>query len=187
MSEAITIQESARLVELEDVIERGLSNFIKVGEALVEIRDKRLYRVEYRTFEEYCREEWQMTQQYATQLCRSSQVAAMLESETKVSPTKEAHARPLTKLETPAEQREAWTEAVEQSGGKPAAKDVEAAVEKVQERKTRPLPEYSPTPEAAERIAEAEKDSETLWSLKSYWKKATKKDRAAFMAWSKNN
>lgn len=72
MSEAITIQESARLVELEDVIERGLSNFIKVGEALLEIRESRLYRTDYETFEDYCREEWQMSYWYATKTIASA-------------------------------------------------------------------------------------------------------------------
>lgn len=60
MIKALTIQESTRLVELEEIIERGVTTFIKVGEALAEIRDKELYLVEYKTFEDYCREEWDM-------------------------------------------------------------------------------------------------------------------------------
>jgi hypothetical protein len=40
---------------------------------------------------------------------------------------------------------------------------------------------------AEERAAEAERDSENLWALKSTWRRASKKDRAAFLKWIKNN
>jgi hypothetical protein len=40
-----------------------------------------------------------------------------------------------------------------------------------------------PTPAAKRAGDEAESDSETLWRLKSLWKKTTKKDRAEFLAW----
>lgn len=55
-----------RLGELESVIARGLTNFIEVGKALFEIRDKRLYREQgYKTFEKYCRERWHWGRKYA--------------------------------------------------------------------------------------------------------------------------
>jgi hypothetical protein len=37
------------------------------------------------------------------------------------------------------------------------------------------------------RAAEAEKDSEKLWTLKSTWRSAGKKDKAAFLLWVKSN
>jgi hypothetical protein len=43
-----------RLVELEHKIGRGLKTFIEVGEALVEIRESKLYLLEHKTFAEYC-------------------------------------------------------------------------------------------------------------------------------------
>lgn len=46
------------LPELERVIERGQQTFIEVGRALLEIRDRRLYRETHATFEAYCRERW---------------------------------------------------------------------------------------------------------------------------------
>jgi hypothetical protein len=46
----------------------------------------------------------------------------------------------------------------------------------------RPLSAASQT--AAE---QAERDSESLWLLKSTWRKTTKKDRAAFIEWAKQN
>ncbi len=57
-----------RLLECERVIERGLNTFVEVGAALLEIRDGRLYKNDYSTFEDYCRERWGFTRMRATQL-----------------------------------------------------------------------------------------------------------------------
>lgn len=106
------------------VPKRGLSNFIEVGEALAEIRDARLYRVEHGTFEDYCRKKWGFTRMQASRLIGAAEVCNQLVTDQ--PPKTESQARPLTKLETPEQQREAWTAAVETSGGKPTAKHVEA-------------------------------------------------------------
>lgn len=122
MSTELTTTEQAQLERCESVIQGGLQTFIEVGNALCEIRDSRLYK-QHGTFEEYCLSRWQMTPQSARRLIRSGDVVANLEPMGSI-PTNERQARPLTKLDTPEQQREAWTEAVEQSGGKPTAKDV---------------------------------------------------------------
>ena len=49
-TEPLTTEESARLKELEGSLDNGSR---KAGEALKEIKDRRLYRAEYRSFEEY--------------------------------------------------------------------------------------------------------------------------------------
>lgn len=41
---ALTTTETERLTDLETTIERGLKTFVEVGQALMEIRDGRLYR-----------------------------------------------------------------------------------------------------------------------------------------------
>jgi hypothetical protein len=51
----LTSDEAERLLECETVIEKGFQTFIEVGIVLLEIRDKRLYRQSYETFEDYCR------------------------------------------------------------------------------------------------------------------------------------
>lgn len=53
------------LPDLETVIERGQVTFIEVGRALMEIRDRRLYRETHATFEAYCRERWGWGRNYA--------------------------------------------------------------------------------------------------------------------------
>ena len=55
---ALTASQQARLATLEAIVERGLDTFVQVGLALAEIRDARLYKQRYGTFEAYCSERW---------------------------------------------------------------------------------------------------------------------------------
>ncbi len=55
------------------------------------------------------------------------------------------------------------------------------------EGRTAPIPDIALTPEQARNVAEAEQDSANLWNLKSYWKRASKRDRQAFQAWIAEN
>jgi hypothetical protein len=127
--EDITLDESRDLVRLEKVIEGGLQTFLEVGAALAEIRDRRLYRIEHKTFEAYCRDKWNIGRTYAHRLMASADTVEMLPMGNK--PTSERQVRPLTKL--PKEKRaEAWQRAVEASpSGQPTTADVEAAVDEV--------------------------------------------------------
>jgi len=136
---ALTIEQRAELQRCERVIQSGLETFELVGNALLSIRDSRLYCETHDNFDSYCREKWSMKRDYADKLIGASKVAANLHTIV-CKPQSESQARPLTKLETPAEQREAWQEAVTESGGQPTARHVEAAVERVQSR-SRPIPE----------------------------------------------
>ena len=52
-----------RLSELEALIERGQQTFIEVGLALTEIRDSKLYRQDFATFDQYCEKRWGWTRQ----------------------------------------------------------------------------------------------------------------------------
>lgn len=154
MKSIISIEESKRLISLEAVITKGLNNFIEVGEALLEIRDSRLYRIEHGTFETYCREKWGMSIRQAQRLIGGANVVSAIKETRPVGrvPETESQARPLTKL--PAEdQPKAWAKAVEAADGKqPTAKQVDVAVGElvhkqispvVPEMKTR-LPKYIP-------------------------------------------
>jgi len=66
----------------------------------------------WETFEEYCREQWNMERRRAYQLMDAAQVVENVYHGTQILPTSERQARPLTSLE-PAEQVEAWKLAVE--------------------------------------------------------------------------
>jgi hypothetical protein len=125
--QTITLKESARLVELERKITTGMTTFVEVGNALMEIRDSKLYRVEYKTFEAYCREKWGMSRVQAHRLIGAGEVSKMLPIGNKL-PQNESQARPLTNLPA-SKQPEAWAKAVEISdGNQPTARQVEQAV-----------------------------------------------------------
>lgn len=129
---ALTAYEADELNRHEATIQRGFDTFIEVGEALLAIRDKRLYRQEYGTFEEYCRQRWGMSRPRAYQLMDASEAVRGLSTIVDKLPATESQARPLTKLDTAEERQEAWQEAVEEAeaeGRKVTAKDVERAVE----------------------------------------------------------
>ncbi len=126
---ALSEAESAKLSRLEAVIETGLVEFKRVGLALLEIRDSRLYRAEFGTFEEYCRERWGMSKTHANRYVEAAGVAVNLTPMGVIQPERERQLRPLAPLE-PEQQREAWATAVREAGGaQPTAAIVERAVE----------------------------------------------------------
>ena len=120
MNEILNIEENNELERCEMVIKQGLETFIEVGQALMIIRDKRLYRIGFSTFEDYCQEKWGMVASRARQLIASTETVLNLKSVTIVTPATESQTRPLTSLE-PDAQREAWKEVMQQSQetGKP--------------------------------------------------------------------
>lgn len=124
--------EIARLSELEMVIERGLQTFYEVGEALLEIRDSRLYRNEHATFEDYCQHRWQMTHRRANYLIQAAEVMENLGTIVPI-PTNESQVRPLTTLE-PDEQKLVW-QVVEETApdGKITAAHVKSVVDVLKE------------------------------------------------------
>ncbi len=152
--------DAQRFSELEGIIERGLKNFIEVGNALLEIRDSRLYRKTHSTFEEYCRERWQISNRHANRLIEAAEIATNLGPIGPI-PTYESQVRPLASLE-PDQQREVWKEAVEKSSsGKPTAAQVAEAARNVLEGEViAPVPswERATTPETPVENPDLERD-----------------------------
>lgn len=127
MSAALDRSEAGRLESCEARIERGLATFVDVGQALLEVRDGRLYRAGHGTFEDYCRERWGMVASRARQLIAAAETAATVTDVTPDLPTprNEAVARELAPLRSdPPRLREAWQQAVEEHGPEPTAAQV---------------------------------------------------------------
>lgn len=140
--ESLTTKQSRQLAQLENVIEAGVRTFVDVGNALMEIREARLYRQTHTTFEDYCKERWGFSMRHANRLISSACITERV-GPTGPKPQTESQARPLTKL-PPEQQSEAWSEACERSGGQPTAKQVDEVVrERTQEK---PPPKPAPTP-----------------------------------------
>lgn len=102
----------------------------------------------HKSWDEYVKQEFQMSKRHANRLLNYADIKASLEAHVgPIGPTPETEGqgRPLTKLEAPEQQQEAWAAAVEtaKSEGKeqPTAKHVEAAVSEVMQ-KDRPTTEH---------------------------------------------
>ena len=148
--EILNIDESHELERCEVVIKQGLQTFIEVGQALMTIREKRLYRIGFKTFEDYCVGRWGMVQQSATRLIRAYETVTNLQSEPmgSVLPQSERQTRPLTSLE-PEIQKEVWKEVVQTHGNKITYTNVQTVVNdwkpvdfEVKEAKANPM--FSP-------------------------------------------
>jgi hypothetical protein len=89
-----------RLTTLEMVIESERGSFYKVGKALREIRDERLYReLFFDSFERYVKKRWDMGKSHAYRLIEASRVIDNLSPIGDVLPENEAQLRPFGKLE----------------------------------------------------------------------------------------
>jgi len=111
----LSLHEERRLHECEKIITDGLDTFMEVGQALTEIRNRRLYRQEFKTFEAYAHQRWGIKRQRAYELMGASEVARNLSEISDIIPAKESHAASLLKL-SPVDQREIWQEIIDESG-----------------------------------------------------------------------
>ena len=67
-SESLSLIEAQILARYEEIIAQGLQTFVEVGHALMAIREQRLYRQSYQTFEAYLRQRWDLSRPRAYQL-----------------------------------------------------------------------------------------------------------------------
>jgi hypothetical protein len=120
---ALSKTEKERLVDLEIVVLGGLKSFVAVGTALLEIRDRRLYRAEHGSFEAYCKAAFGFSRERGRQMIQAAQVATM------VGTPNERQARELVPLlDDPPALVEAHAEAA--ADGPPTAAKIRKAVEK---------------------------------------------------------
>ena len=97
-----------RLTYLENLIARNQCHFHKIGKALKEIRDSRLYKlILFETFESYTKARWDLGKSHAYRLIQAYQVVNNLSPIGDILPENEYQVRHLIKLD-PFEQRRAW-------------------------------------------------------------------------------
>jgi len=106
------------LPELEAVIRRGLATFVEVGDALLEIRDSRLYhQAGYTDFDAYCRERWGWHRAHAYRLMEAATVVKELSPMGDTPPpTNERQARELARIPDPAVRADVWREVAVERG-----------------------------------------------------------------------
>src|SRR4051812_18679653 len=122
-AEPLSVEEQAVLRRCELTVINGRTVVLRVGNALREIRDGRLYRERAQTFEEYCRERFKLSRPHAYRLIGAADVVDNLSPRGDTpAPISEKQVRPLVGLE-PEQQRKVWEKAT--AGGKtPTAREV---------------------------------------------------------------
>ena len=133
--ESITPDEVVLLTACEQTIADGMESFKSVGRALVKVRDSRLYRATHATFEDYCRERWQMDRTYAHRIIEGAKLAEEMLPIGNI-PTESA-ARELAKVE-PDKRAEVLHAAAECS--KVTAKSIREAANPAQQDEAPPTP-----------------------------------------------
>ncbi len=117
-----------RLLQLETLIARNQESFYKIGQALKEIRDSRLYKLAlFETFEAYTRERWDMGKSHAYRLIKSYEVIYNLSPIGDKTPANESQVRPLAQLD-PLDQRNTW-KAIIDNGIELTARNIKKFVE----------------------------------------------------------
>lgn len=124
LSDPLTLQEEQAFWRCEKKVEDGLRSAQQGREALRQIRDGRLYRAEFKTFDEYVERRWKMSVRQAHRICDHAEVMTNLlgapsdegaqeeaPAMPAVLPETESLARPLAPL-PPEVQREVWQNAV---------------------------------------------------------------------------
>lgn len=71
---SLAVTDRKDFTKLDSVIAKGLATFVDVGRALLEIRDRKLYRENYETFEQYCSQRHQLEERRAYQLMDSASI-----------------------------------------------------------------------------------------------------------------
>lgn len=131
MADRLTAVERHELDQSEATIELYSRQYLRVAECLVKIRDRRLYRETYTTFESYCQSRWGWSRQYAHMLMQTASAVRPLAAAGLRLPSNERVARELVRTPEPA-RAAAWQEALACSP-QPTAGEV-AAIRKRLER-----------------------------------------------------
>lgn len=155
VEERLAVREVKLLTECEEVIKTDIKAFMRVGAALATIRNERLYRSDFLSFEEYLAAKWDMKKRYAEYLVEANEVVEKLKellpgtsvlgctivhtesgapSQSNIEdflPKNEAQARALTQyIENPDKMLQVWTSALRTApNGKITAKHVEKAAD----------------------------------------------------------
>jgi hypothetical protein len=113
---ALTPAEELELCRFESVIAAKLAAFFHVGFALMEIKSRKLYRAEFRTFEEYCRRRWEFNRAHAYRLIGAAEICKSLSPIGDIPlPENECQIRPLVGL-PPNVVAKAWKRACKAAG-----------------------------------------------------------------------
>jgi hypothetical protein len=129
-----TTAKRQRLKQLETIIKDG---YYRQGEAFKEIRDARLYLLDYESFDAYCKAKWGHNRAWADRLIAAAKVAGDIKQidPNGSIPKNESQARALKKL-TPEVQKSVLAELAETNSNM-TAKEIQKAAEKYKKPDTK--------------------------------------------------
>lgn len=123
------------------VIEKGWQAFVEVGTALMEIRESRLYREEYDSWEAFCHDMLGISKTEANRQITDAKVVSDLQAPIGATaagelppPKVRSHVRALAQLKSAEQRHEAWRQAQEQAataGDPVTAKLVQESVDRI--------------------------------------------------------
>src|SRR5579859_6827494 len=90
---ALSPAEARALARLESIVDRGKETFRDVALALLEIRDRKLYRASGESFREYCRRRFDFGQAYSYRLAAAAELILECEEKGLPAPKNEQQAR----------------------------------------------------------------------------------------------
>ena len=152
VAEVLSDADQIDLYACEAVVETASSNVFQVGLAFAGIRDGKLYRMEFQTFEAYCRHKWQYGRNYVNRMILAAQLFTHLVTTRHQKPDHETQLRPLIGL--PLEQAEvAWENAVTKAGGRKITAQLVRRTVKELKSEAPGTPEVSVAPKPRVRMA----------------------------------
>lgn len=167
MSTALTKTEASTLAECEAIIKRGVED---VGNALKRIRDERLFRGKYDTFDIYLNKTWGWSPRHAQRLIAAAVTVNNLRPTGRNLLTiTERQARPLAGL-SPEKQAEIWKEITDST-------PPEEITEKV-------VSEHVRRDSGWESI---EKRPNYLETFKKLWRECNKQEKSAILKWARQH
>ena len=132
-----TAKEKAEFKRLDKIVKKGVKGYMEAGAALIEIREKNLWRVgSYKSWEDYCLNVAAMSRVHAHRLMKASSCVEEMQqiSNLRVIPQVESQVRPLFRLGNIEDRIAAWDAAIywaneTKSKSLPTAEDVKEMVD----------------------------------------------------------
>ena len=92
-----TTPDRRSLAELEDIIAKGKATLLEVGEALIEIHSRRLYKPRYKNFKAYLAERWGISRAHGYRAIAAAKLpkTEMSPNETKSETEHQARKKPV--------------------------------------------------------------------------------------------
>lgn len=135
--EILSAEEKSDFQRLDEIVFRAVKSLLGAAVALEDIRDRRLYRADFQTFEAYCQQRFNITHQYANRLIAADRVRRKMEtivSKKQLAmklPDQEGVLRELGRLPDASDQVEVYQEAIAVAAGEnPTAVVVRKLVDK---------------------------------------------------------